>query len=192
MANNGDYRRSLGLIDIAVQHALGGSFDTARAVLRAAFTDGQLQRPDRIGGRLQHVAAITLVNLLERRVAPSDAATTLRKVLHDMRQAPPRDRPLIVARCTQVMMHLPHINEINRALAEARKLYLRRDYVGAFTQIRAAKGTHTRYYDLTPAEAVQEITTAANMAMTHLMENNPTGKVMDITADLQQRGLIDT
>ncbi len=192
MANNGDYRRSLGLIDIGVQHALGGNFDTARTVLRAAFTDGQLQRPDRIGGRLQHVAAITLVNLLERRVAPSDVATTLRKVLHDMRQAPPRDRPLVVARCTQVMMYLPHIKEINKALAEAKRRYLGRDYIGAFTQIRTAKSIHTRYYDLTPAEAVQEITTAANMAMTHLMENNPTGKVMDITADLQQRGLIDT
>jgi len=188
---NAEYRRALGLVDLGVQHALNGNFDTARTVLRAAFTDGKLQRPDRMGGRLQHVVAITLVNLLERRVAPGNVAATLRKVLHDLRQAPARERPLVISRCTQVMMYLPHIKEIDKLLAKAKRSYLGRDYVEAFTQIRAARGIHARNYDLTPAETVQEITTAGNMAMTHLMQNHNAAQVMEIMKTLQAQGLIE-
>lgn len=189
MAKNGDYQRALDMVEIAAQHAHAGNFDTARNVLRAAFTDGQFQRPDRIAARLQYLAVLAMVDALDRRF--QTAATSLNKILQDLRRIPPRDRPPIEARCVAAMKQLPHVKEIEKALAKAKQAYLRRDYVGAFEQIRKAKGIHRRNWGLTPQETVSTITQAGNLAMTHLMENNPPARVMAITNDLQTKGLID-
>lgn len=188
-SNGSDYRRALGMVEIASQHAFAGNYDTARNVLRAAFADGQFHRPDRIVGRLQYLAVLAMVDALDRR--SQTAATSLTKILQDLRQIPSRDRPPIEARCVAAMKQLPHVKEIEKALGKAKQAYLRRDYVGAFEQIRKAKGIHRRNWGLMPQETVDTITQAGNLAMTHLMENNPPARVMAITNDLQTKGLID-
>lgn len=189
MAKNGGYQRALDMVEIAAQHAHAGSYDTARNVLRAAFTDGQFHRPDRIAGRLQYLAVLAMVDALDRRF--QTATASLNRILQDLRQVPPRDRPPIEARCVAAMKQLPHVKEIEKALAKAKQAYLRRDYVVAFQQIRKAKGIHRRNWSLMPQETVEAITQAGTLAMTHLMENNPPARVMAITNDLQAKGLID-
>jgi hypothetical protein len=189
VANNGDYQRALDMVEIATQHAQAGNPDAARSVLRAAFTDGKLHRPDRIAGRLQYLAALAMVDALDRRF--QTAAASLAKILQDLRQVPPRDRPPIEARCIAAMKQLPHAKEIEKALTKAKQAYLRRDYAGAFEQIRKAKGIHLRNWGLTPQETANAITEAGTLAMTHLMEKNPPARVMEITNELQTKGLID-
>jgi hypothetical protein len=190
-SNGSDYRRALGMVEIASQHALAGNYDTARNVLRAAFADGQFHRPDRIAGRLQYLAVLALADALDRKA--QTASNSLSRILQDLRQVPERDRPPIQARCITAMKQLPHMKEIEKALAKAKQAYLRRDYAGAFEQIKKAKGIHRRNWALTPQkETTEAITLAGTLAMTHLMENNPSGRVMEITKDLQAKGLIES
>ncbi len=184
-----DYARALQLIGLASEHALQGNHDTARTVLRSAFTDGLLDRNDRRVGLLHYQAVLALIDARENKVVP--AAAGLTNTMRELRNVGARERPNIIARCAQAMLELPHNKQIQRLLAGAKKDWEGRSYVKAYQKIRDAKRLRVRHVTLTPPAVEAEITQASTLAMIHLMENNAPQVAIAITADLQKRGLIE-
>jgi len=190
MPQNPEYARALKMIDLAVQHAGEGYTDMARTVLRAAHRDGQLDRPDRFAGLLQHQAATLLVGLMTG--GSTDAAARgVTKILGDMKRLRREEQTGVLALCERVMDRLPHAVSINRKLARANQLAEQLNYIGAFTELHRAMAMAKHNQHLTSRVTARSVTDTGNAVMTHLLQNNSQDRVMAIMRELRAKGLVE-
>lgn len=190
MPQDTEYTRALKMIDLAVQHAGDGYTDMARTVLRAAHHDGQLDRPDRFAGLLQHQAATLLIGLMTG--GSTDIATRgVTQILRDMRRLRKEERTSVLALCERIMDRLPHAVSINRKLARANQLTEQLNYIGAFTELHRAMAMAKHNQHLTSRVTTRNVTDTGNTIMTHLLQNNSQDRVMAIMRELRAKGLVE-